>query len=186
MKDEGRAEEVRGPDDARETPDARDFADALADFRRTVELYAPRLLALAEADASRRRGGGEGWSAKQIVGHLIDSAANNHRRFVLARLKDDLIFDGYAQEDWVRVQAYDAAPWSQLVELWRAYNLHLLHVMSSTPEDTLRSARAAHSLDRIAFKLVDAVEPTTLEYLMRDYIEHLKHHLAQIFRDISA
>jgi hypothetical protein len=157
--------------------------DALADFRRTVETAAKRLLALSEEEARRRRKGSEGWSSKQIVGHLIDSAANNHRRFVLAQFTDDLQFEGYAQEDWVSAQDYDAEPWSQIVELWRAYNLHLAHVMSSTPEEVLRRPRGAHSLDRIAFKLVDAQEPTTLEYLMIDYIEHLKHHLAQIFPD---
>ncbi|MCA1630857.1 MAG: DinB family protein [Acidobacteria bacterium] len=154
--------------------------DALEDFRGTVEGGAERLLALSEREARRRRGGGEDWSAKEIVGHLIDSAANNHRRFVLAQLKDDLIFEGYAQEDWVRVQTYADAPWAGLVELWRAYNLHLAHVMASAPEETLKRARAAHSLDRIAFHTVGASQPATLEYLMRDYIDHLKHHLAQI------
>jgi hypothetical protein len=157
--------------------------DALTDFRRTVETYAPRLLALGEEGARLRRGGEEGWSSKQIVGHLIDSAANNHRRFVLAQFKDDLQFDGYAQEDWVTAQGYDAEPWSQIVELWRAYNLHLAHVMSRAPAEALRRPRAAHSLDRIALKLVDAAQPATLEYLMLDYVDHLKHHLRQIFPD---
>jgi hypothetical protein len=160
--------------------------DALADFRRTVETYAPRLLEMSDAQAAQRRDGGESWSAKEIVGHLIDSAANNHRRFVIAQLKDDLIFEGYAQEDWVRVQRYDAASWSQLVELWRAYNLHLLHVMSSAPEEILQRECVAHSLDRIAWQLVDADQTATLAYLMRDYVGHLKHHLRQIFCDNSA
>jgi hypothetical protein len=164
--------------------DEREMKDAIKDFRRTVELYAPRLLALSEEDARRRRGGGEGWSAKQIIGHLVDSAANNHRRFILAQLTDDLVFEGYDQNDWVRAQSYDEEAWAQLVELWRAYNLHLAHVMSCAPQKTLQRERAAHSLDRIAFHLVDAKQPTTLEYLMRDYIEHLKHHLAQIFPNV--
>jgi hypothetical protein len=155
--------------------------DALADFRRTVETYAPRLLAISETDACVRRNGEEGWSSKQIVGHLIDSAANNHRRFVLAQFKDDLSFDGYAQEDWVRAQGYDAEPWAQIVELWRVYNLHFAHVMAHAPGEVLRRPRAAHSLDRIAFKPVDAGQPATLEYLITDYVEHLKHHLRQIF-----
>jgi hypothetical protein len=155
--------------------------DALEDFRLTIESGAGRLLAMREEEARRRRGGEEGWSAKQIVGHLIDSAANNHRRFVLAQLKDDLVFEGYAQEDWVRAQDYQSEPWAQLVELWRAYNLHLAHVMASAPEETLRQPRASHSLDRIAFHTVESSRPATLEYLMRDYIDHLKHHLAQIF-----
>lgn len=160
--------------------------DALTDFRRTMEAYAPRLLALDETDARRSRNGEDGWSAKEIIGHLIDSAANNHRRFVLAQFEDDLIFDGYAQEDWVRAQGYSDEPWSQLVELWHAYNLHLAHVMSRVPQESLRRERTAHSLDRIAWQTVGASQTTTLEYLMRDYIGHLKHHLAQIFRDIPA
>jgi hypothetical protein len=157
--------------------------DAVEDFRRTVETYAAQLIALGEDGASRQRNGDEGWSAKQIVGHLIDSATNNHRRFVLAQFKDDLVFEGYAQEDWVRAQGYDEEPWSQIVELWRAYNLHLAHVMSRAPEESLGWQRDAHSLDRIAFKLVDSSQPATLEYLMRDYVDHLKHHLHQIFPD---
>ncbi|MCA1817929.1 MAG: DinB family protein [Acidobacteria bacterium] len=154
--------------------------DAIKDFRRTVEAYAPRLHALGETEARRPRDG-DGWSAKEIVGHLVDSAANNHRRFVLAQYRDDLDFEGYSQDDWVRAQGYDEEDWAQLVALWRAYNLHLAHVMSHAPEESLKRERAAHSLDRIAFKLVEAGEPATLEYLMRDYVDHLKHHLAQIF-----
>ncbi len=177
------AREQIDPRDAQEPEAARDFSSAVSDFRRTVEAYAPRLLAMSDAEASGRRGGAEGWSAKQIVGHLIDSAANNHRRFVLAQLKDDLVFDGYEQEAWVSAQRYDAAPWPQLVELWRAYNLHLAHVMSSAPAEILRRGSGAHTLDRIAFKLVPAAWPATLEYLMRDYVDHLKHHLAQIFHE---
>jgi hypothetical protein len=154
--------------------------DALDDFRRTVEAGATRLLALDEAETARQRGP-ESWTAKQIVGHLIDSAANNHRRFVLAQCRDDLDFEGYAQEDWVRVQRYDTEPWAQLVALWRHYNLHLLHVMAYADETALRTPHTRHTLDRIAFNTVSAAEPATLEYLMLDYIAHLKHHLQQIF-----
>lgn len=149
-------------------------------FRQVVEEAAPRLLALADDAAGRERDGG-GWSAKQIVGHLIDSAANNHRRFVLAQFKDDLRFDGYAGEDWVSAQRYDGADWPLLVELWRSYNLHLAHVMSHASAEALTKPRAAHSLDQIAWQTVDAARPATLEYLMRDYVGHLKSHLRQIF-----
>ena len=157
------------------------MAEVVADFHRTVEQSAVRLLALGESERNRRAPGDEGWTPKQIVGHLIDSAANNHRRFVLGQFTSDLVFDGYAQEDWVRVQAYDRADWNTLVALWRSYNLHLAHVMAHAPEEVLRGERAEHTLDRIAFKTVPADRPATLEYLMRDYVGHLKHHLRQIF-----
>ena len=160
---------------------AAGMAEVVEHFRRVVEESAPRLLALSDEDAGRARGGGGGWSAKQIVGHLVDSAANNHRRFVLAQFADDLVFDGYAQEEWVGAQRYDRASWPLLVELWRSYNLHLAHVMSHAPAEALTRQRAAHSLDRIAWQAVDAARPATLEYLMRDYVGHLKSHLRQIF-----
>jgi hypothetical protein len=157
------------------------MAEVVADFRATIEQSAARLLALDESERDGRAPGEEGWTPRQIVGHLIDSAANNHRRFVLGQFTDDLVFDGYAQEDWVRSQAYDRADWDGLVALWRSYNLHLAHVMSHAAEEVLRRERRAHTLDRIAFKAVAQGRPATLEYLMRDYVGHLKHHLRQIF-----
>jgi hypothetical protein len=154
-----------------------DFAE---DLVLTVEGAAPRLLGLTEADSSERPAPGA-WSKKETLGHLVDSAANNHRRFVLAQLHDGLDFEGYAQEGWINVQHYNDEPWPQLVALWRHYNLHLAHVMSRAPHDKLRREHRLHTLDRIAFELVEQGQPATLEYLMRDYVTHLKHHLAQIF-----
>jgi DinB superfamily len=154
--------------------------DALEDFQRTIETAGARLRAIAETESARPKGADK-WSARQILGHLIDSAANNHQRFVLAQLKDDLVFPGYHQADWVRVQHYDAAAWPQLVQLWESYNRHLLHVMTHTPPDKLQMPCTQHTLDRIAWQTVKVSEPVTLEYLMRDYIGHLQHHLRQIF-----
>ena len=152
----------------------------LEGFKQTIAVAAPRLLQINEEQSERPRAE-DHWSAKQIIGHLIDSAANNHARFVLAQLKDDLLFAGYQQEGWVRVQQYQKAPWPQLVEFWRAYNLHLLHVMSYVPPEKLTNQCAQHSLQTIAFETVSESEPVTLEYLMKDYVVHLKHHLGQIF-----
>ena len=154
--------------------------DLVEDFRRTVEDAAPRLLAITEADAGARPAP-DAWSAKETLGHLIDSATNNHRRFVLAQLKDDLDFEGYAQEGWVGVQHYNDEPWPQLVALWRHYNLHLAHVIARAPEEKLRREHRLHTLHRIAFEVVEKELPATLEYLMRDYVVHLKHHLKQVF-----
>lgn len=157
--------------------------DVLEDFRRTIETNAARLHALSGAELQRSREGADAWTAKEIVGHLIDSAANNHGRFVRAQFTDDLVFPGYEQEEWVRAQHYNEEPWPQLVELWKHYNLHLLHVMVAAPEEKLRQPRTRHSLDKIAWQMVDSAQPATLEYLMIDYIGHLKSHLRQIFPD---
>jgi DinB superfamily len=156
--------------------------DALEDFRLTIERGAERLRSMSEAQSEERRAAGK-WSAKEIVGHLVDSAANNHQRFVRAQFQDNLVFAGYAQEEWVAAQHYREASWPMLVELWKLYNLHLLHLVSHIPAQKLTRLHREHSLHKIAWKLVDEHEPTTLEYLIRDYIGHLKHHLRQIFRE---
>ena len=151
----------------------------LEDFRKTVNSASDRLRTIDEAQAAKPRAE-DHWSSKQIIGHLIDSAANNHARFVLGQLKDDLVFPGYDQDGWVRTNHYQDASWSQLVELWRAYNLHLHHLMSHADQAKLDTPCTLHTLQEIAFKTVPKSEPVTLEYLMKDYVDHLKHHLAQI------
>ena len=153
--------------------------DVLDDFVRTVEAASARLLSLTEAEVSLRRGEGS-WSAKETLGHLIDSAANNHQRFVRAQFKEDLVFPGYVQEEWVRSQGYADEPWPLVVNLWKFYNLHLAHVIGRAPEGERLRPRREHNLHEIGFAPVSADEPATLEHLMRDYVDHLKHHLRQI------
>ena len=152
----------------------------LDDFRQTIDQASGRLQEISEERAATPTAEGK-WSPKQIVGHLIDSAANNHQRFVRAQFSDDLVFPGYEQEAWVEVQRYNEEPWSNLVQLWRHYNLHLCHVMSTVPADTSTKLRTRHNLDRIAWKTVDAGEAVTLEFFMQDYVAHLENHLRQIY-----
>jgi hypothetical protein len=150
----------------------------LAEFRRTIDRAAERLGTFCDSEASRPTAPGK-WSKKEIVGHLIDSAANNHGRFVRAQLQEDLVFPGYDQDAWVRVQRYRDRPWSDLVALWRAYNRHIACVMESADPDTVARVRQSHNLDELAWKAVQRTEPTTLDYFMRDYVAHLEHHLRQ-------
>ena len=149
------------------------------DFRQTIDTASPQLLKLSEAEAGQPRAE-EHWSSKQILGHLIDSAANNHARFVLGQLKDDLLFPGYDQDGWVKTNHYQEAGWPQLVDLWRSYNLHLVHLMAHADNEKMNTPCKLHTLQEIAFKAVPQSEAVTLEYLMQDYVAHLKHHLNQI------
>ena len=152
--------------------------DIAAELRRTVDEAALALAEVPDAEAARRPAPGK-WSQKEIIGHLVDSAANNHARFVRAQMQDDLVFPGYEQDAWVRVQDYQSVPWRDLVELWRTYNLHIAHVIEHTPQPALTAPRARHNLHEIAWRTVPADRPTTLEYFMRDYVGHLRQHLAQ-------
>ena len=152
---------------------------AAEDLRMEVVRTVAYLRGVSDADASHRRAPGS-WSAKEIIGHLIDSAANNHARFVRAQLEPDLVSPGYDQEQWVRVQAYQEASWSGLLDLWSSYNLHIAHVMESGTEDARLRPRTRHNLDQIAWGKVSIDQPATLDFFMRDYVGHLRHHLGQI------
>lgn len=154
-------------------------SDVASDLRRTVEDAAIKLGSIPVEAALLRPAPGK-WSPKEIIGHLIDSAGNNHPRFVRAQLQEDLIFPGYEQNDWVQVQEYQSASWPDLVALWKAYNLHIAHVMATASPHERSRMRARHNLHEIAWRTVDQSHPTTLEYFMRDYVGHLKHHLGQI------
>ena len=104
-----------------------------------------------------------------ILGHLIDSAANNHQRFVRAQLAGSYAGPGYEQEAWVRVQQYTARPWRELVDLWAALNRHLAYAMDAVPASKISTPC-----------IVGDDEAVTLEWLMRDYLRHLRHHLDQL------
>lgn len=84
--------------------------DFLSEFRQTVVSAEEALLKISEAESESRLGPGQ-WSAKEVLGHLIDSAANNHRRFVKAQWQEDLVFSGYDQERWVAVQGFGVQFW---------------------------------------------------------------------------
>jgi len=143
--------------------------DTARELANIVNEFAPRLLAISESKSGERTSPGK-WSAKQILGHLIDSASNNHQRFVRAQQEVEVRLAGYEQERWVEAQAYQNESWDNLVSLWSSYNRHLAHVISVVPERKLTNTCALGEND-----------PVSLGFLITDYIRHLKHHLEQIF-----
>lgn len=138
------------------------------ELRSEVDAALRRLRTLGAADAAAERGPGR-WTRKEILGHLIDSAANNHQRFVRAPLSDPFVWPGYDQNAWVSSQRYRDRPWMELVELWAALNRHVAVAMEAVPASRLETRCTIGD---------DA--PVTLQWLMRDYLRHLRHHLAQI------
>ena len=147
---------------------ANSFPDVSSDLRTTIDTALPNLLAVPAERANTPLSPGK-WSAQQIIGHLCDSAANNHQRFVRASQFGTLAFPPYIQNFWVDFQQYETCDWRDLVVFWHAYNRHLAHVMDQIPADRHQASVT-----------IGDTAPVTLDFLVRDYVVHLKHHLAQI------
>jgi hypothetical protein len=135
---------------------------------RVVESGEAILRQVSEVESNRPALKG-GWSRKQVLGHLIDSASNNHQRFVRATLQNSLDFPGYDQDGFVRVQRVEKASWPLLVTLWANYNRYLAHVIANLPASKLNTPCR-----------IGSDEPVTLQFLAEDYLKHLLHHLVQI------
>ena len=114
------------------------------------------------------------WSNAQVLGHLIDSAVNNHARFVRAQIAEHLTYayliaPGYAQDAWVNVGHYDSRSWDELLTLWRALNEQVLHVM-----------KHASPISLFVPCIIGDGQAQPLEALMIDYVGHTRHHLQSL------
>ncbi len=109
------------------------------------------------------------WSKREILGHLIDSAANNHQRFVRAVYHAADQFPTYDQNEWVRIQHYNKASWPSLVTLFAAYNHQLCYVIEHIPPDAYSSPCN-----------IGEEQPVQLDFVVKDYLRHLRHHLERI------
>jgi hypothetical protein len=123
------------------------------------------------ADTPWRDGG---WTRKQIVGHLLDSAANNRQRFVRAAIEGAYTGPQYAQEAWVAVHGYMGQPWAKLLLWWEVEHEILMNVVDNIPDEKMESAC-----------IVGANPPVTLRFLIEDYVAHQQHHLSQLVTGVA-
>jgi hypothetical protein len=125
------------------------------------------LLNFPEEAASKRPAPGK-WSKKEIIGHLIDSAGNNHQRFVRMQIDNNLSLLQYKQNEWVNVQHYNERNWIDLVKFWMIFNLHILHIFKTVDEGKLTNTGTFPEYGT-----------KTLQFLIDDYVDHMEHHLKQ-------
>ncbi len=105
------------------------------------------------------------WSLREIIGHLIDSASNNHQRFVRLQFSDLLGFPAYEGEQWIRVQNYNSMNWELLVSLWYNYNCMLINVIKGIDSDKLQNVWIKNE------------EAISLEEIIHHYYRHLELHM---------
>ena len=144
---------------------AQDLSTFLAE---TIARELPSLRTLTEERASMARAPGK-WSAKEELGHLIDSAANNHIRFVRGAIEAEFRGPGYSQNDWVRLHGYSNMQWETIINLWFQYNTLLVGLVDRIPEDRLE-----------ALCFIGTSPAVTLRFVIEDYILHMQHHIDQL------
>jgi hypothetical protein len=137
-------------------------------LRRLLDTVPSELAGLSDATATLKPAP-EKWSPKEELGHLLDSAANNHQRIVRTLMEDQPTMPGYEQQRWVQVHRYQQRDWRELIDLWAALNRQLLIAVASVNDSGWnRTCTIAGS------------EPVTLRFVLEDYLAHMSHHLAHI------
>ena len=137
-------------------------------FARQIAETETSLRSVSEDESDRTFHAGS-WTRKQLLGHLIDSAANNHNRFVRASLDNEYHGPGYDQEGWVRRHRYESMQWSDIVDWWSTLNQMLVRVVREIPRDQYAVPC-----------FIDNKPMMSLEALMEDYLLHMQHHVEQI------
>lgn len=126
----------------------------------------PNLLAAIDEQSFSAKANPEKWSKKEILGHLIDSATNNHQRLVRGQFENVPTIT-YEQNNWNKCNYYQQIENKQLISFWTAYNKQLLELIKRIPQNKLENKVQTENL-------------VNIQFIIDDYVEHLEHHLKQI------
>ena len=140
--------------------------NTVRELREIINAYTKKVQAIPEADFSAKPLPHK-WSKKEVLGHLIDSAQNNLRRFVVGQYESQPPFIAYQQDFWVACNDYQHAPSEEVIQLWRLINLRICAVLENMPPEKYAKQCNTGTLH-------------TLQWLAEDYVKHMKHHINQI------
>ena len=127
----------------------------------------PAILMKLDEDIFSAKHREDKWSSKEVIGHLIDSATNNHQRFVRAQFEDNPPI-AYNQDNWNKYNFYQQISGTQIISFWATYNRQLVELIRRIPTESLQRTCLVGG------------EIFTLEFLINDYVEHMEHHLRQV------
>jgi len=147
-----------------------DFSDATSRISRIIEKWELRLLNLPPEVISGRRNS-QNRTIKQLIGHLIDSASNNHQRMVRLQYNTNLTFPDYTQDNdvWIAIQHYQEADWENLVLLWKSYNLHIIHILKNIDQSRLAATWTDYEGNVV-----------NLREMAESYPGHLELHMGEV------
>ena len=147
-----------------------DFSNVTNGILRYITAWEQKLIELPIETITQNRNK-QNRTIKQILGHLIDSAANNHQRMVRLQYNDKLTFPDYQQDNdlWIVLQDYQNADWNTIIQLWKYYNLHMIQVIKSVDQSKLKNSW--QSFEDIT---------VTLQQMIEGYLGHIDLHLNEI------
>ena len=127
----------------------------------------PKLLTEIDEETFSAKPGQDKWSKKEIIGHLIDSATNNHHRFVRVQFETApaIVYD---QNKWNEYNFYQQIDKQQIILFWTIYNRQLIELVKRIPKESLERTCTVGG------------NSLTLKFLIVDYVQHLEHHLRQV------
>jgi hypothetical protein len=140
------------------------------EIKEIVTEWETKLLSLPENAISENRNH-QNRTIKQLLGHLVDSASNNHQRMVRLQYSNHLVFPDYTQDNdlWISIQDYQHAEWQNLVQLWKSFNLHIIHLIQCVDVTKLDNFWTDFEGSKV-----------TLKDMIKGYPEHLKLHIDDI------
>jgi len=133
-------------------------------------------LPLLSEDVITQRRNHQNRTVKQLLGHLIDSASNNHQRMIRLQYNESLVFPDYTQDNdrWIALQDYQHADWNNLIQLWKSFNLHIVHLITSIDKSQLNNFWTDFEGNKV-----------TLYDMIKGYPWHLNLHMNDIKELIS-
>lgn len=146
------------------------FSELRMKIQEQIDFWEPILINFPTAVLYERRNS-QNRTIKEILGHLIDSAVNNHHRIVRLQYKSNLTFPDYRQNNdrWIKIQNYQEEDWELMVSFWALYNLHMAHIIKNTNPECL--SHTWHDFENTK---------ETLNSIIEGYLWHLNLHLREI------
>lgn len=147
-----------------------DFSDISERIEKLLSVWEVKLLQLP-IEVRTDRVNNQNRTVKQILGHMIDSACNNHQRIVRLQYNQELDFPDYRQDNdtWIEIQKYQTEDWSLMINLWKFYNLHISHLFLHVDEKCLTNSWTDFEGTKV-----------TLREMIEGYLVHLELHLFEI------
>lgn len=147
-----------------------DFSNVTNEILRYINTWEQQLIDLPVDTITKKRNK-QNRTIKQILGHLIDSAANNHQRMIRLQYNEKLDFPDYQQDNdlWIALQDYQRADWNTTIQLWKYYNLHMIQVIKSV--DHTKLDHSWQSFEHIS---------VTLRQMIEGYSGHMDLHFNEI------